>query len=371
MEIKKTEKENKIEILPKKLYWISTSKPLINIKNGFYFKIDDIIKYNSLNTEFGPLDFGQIFIFIRKLDEILKNPKNKTKIIFLLTSEKNPQSKINSALLIGAFAIFILNKTYFFLIKKFSKVKPKFISYTNYIKKQNKHFSNLFDCFKALYYSKIMKIVNLQNFDISEYFILKNFKKGYITNIIPKKIYISSSPISKFFDTKNLSSPEEYIKILHLLQIKKIFRFNKKYYSKKIFEENGIKVIDYYTPPYEIPHPSIISKFLYKILKSKKKILIHCDFGLEISCGMLGLYIMQKWRMCAKSVIAFLKILRPGAIYGDFAGFLKKRQNRVFMICDFKEWNEEQKRISYELEEEEGSKKEIDVKKFIEMIKED
>lgn len=379
--------KNTVEIIPKRLYWKSSSTPPKNIENGFYFKIDKIIKYKTINGEFGPLNFSQILNFIKQLEEILNKNEYKKKTIFLLTS-KNPKTKLNSALLISAFAIFKLKQSSLILIKKFSKIKPKFINYINAKIKPNKKsqkkktpkpnkldqtpkknpLTTLNDCLRSLEYSNIMKITTLENFSPAEHKICQNFKKGYITPIIPNKLLISSSPFIKTPLENTLCPPEEFLKTLQNLEIQTIIRLNKKFYDKTIFEKSGMKFYDLYVPDHKKPHPSKIAKFIHIILNEKNKTVIHCDLGLEVSCLMVGMFLMQRFRMCAGDVVAFLRIMRPGAFCEGFGGVLRMKQNRFFAISNLGEFSEEQVKASFEFEKEKREG-EYDVEKFINSIK--
>jgi hypothetical protein len=58
-----------------KLFWICNDKSPINIKNAFYFNIDNDLTYFPFNKDFGPLNLAMVHRYVRELQRLLKDEK--------------------------------------------------------------------------------------------------------------------------------------------------------------------------------------------------------------------------------------------------------------------------------------------------------
>ena len=56
-----------------RLYWICDTQAPKNLPNAFYFCIDTQLVYQPFSSDFGPLNLGMTFKYIRELERLLSN----------------------------------------------------------------------------------------------------------------------------------------------------------------------------------------------------------------------------------------------------------------------------------------------------------
>lgn len=78
-----------IEIVPEKLYWISSKDIPNKKKDCIYIFSDQSHKYAPFNHDFGPLHLGEIYRFVNKLDSALRICERNNTAICVLTGS-NP-----------------------------------------------------------------------------------------------------------------------------------------------------------------------------------------------------------------------------------------------------------------------------------------
>ena len=71
-----------------KLFWISDEKPPSNIKDAFFFNVDDELKYYPFNKDFGPLNLAMVHRYSKELARLVNDIKyEKYKIYHYCSSE--------------------------------------------------------------------------------------------------------------------------------------------------------------------------------------------------------------------------------------------------------------------------------------------
>ena len=113
--------EDYIEVIPNRLYWISSPKIPKSKPNSYYICTDEILTYTPLNLDFGPLNLSLLYNFCKRLKLILQDPLYEYQRIYYYTSQ-DFKEKANSAFLICGFQLIILRKSLVEIIQKFASV---------------------------------------------------------------------------------------------------------------------------------------------------------------------------------------------------------------------------------------------------------
>jgi len=123
--------------------------------------VDKVVKYKPIYSEFGPLNMFSIHKFCKNLQKILK--ENPSPIIHFTQSFSVYQ--VNSALLIGAFMIFILDLDSTDVEIKFERLINLFIGYKDISKKDNNFRIFIQDCWRSLDFMKKSNLFLFSDFD--------------------------------------------------------------------------------------------------------------------------------------------------------------------------------------------------------------
>ena len=62
-----------IEIIPKKLYWISDKQPPKSRDGAFFFNVDYDLAYEPFFADFGPLNLGKVHLFCKELEKLMND----------------------------------------------------------------------------------------------------------------------------------------------------------------------------------------------------------------------------------------------------------------------------------------------------------
>eukprot|EP00702_Spironucleus_salmonicida_P000545 EST41836.1 Dual specificity phosphatase [Spironucleus salmonicida] len=192
------------------------------------------------------------------------------------------------------------------------------------------------DLLWALHRALTQKVFNLQLFNIELFRQYYTKENGLISIVIPNKIFALPSPISEsspLFSTWPFT-PQQAIKELKSLNVTAIVRLNESLYNKVEFVRNGIHHYDLPYPDGSNPSDEIVEKFL-KICYQEPRVAVHCRVGLGRTGTMIGLLLMQQYKFTAREAIAWLRLVRPGAVLGG--------QQQYLCIQEGRHWNIQQR----------------------------
>lgn len=102
-------------------------------------------------------------------------------------------------------------------------------------------------------------------------------------------------------------------------------RLNEKLYIDEDFYQNGIRVYPMEIDDGQVPTENNIVDFLMLAeleIASNNAIAVHCRSGLGRTGCFVASYIMHAHGFDAKMAIAWVRMCRPGSIYGKLQSFL-------------------------------------------------
>jgi len=286
-----------------------TKNEIQNNKNMFITSTDYHEYTNNLKNEYGPIDMGNIILFIQYISKLNKNINKDIPIVYYVYNSNNNCDLLNALFLFGCY--FIINENYsveklLFNINYIFEYCPQY--YSDCISKYNGYIITIKDCFKTNKFIIDNNYFNIDKFDLNEYLYYSNYQFRDMTIILDKFVAMSC-PSNYNFD--NIIS--EFKK----KNIKNIIRLNdENSYDKKLFEDNGIIVHDLYFEDMTVPSINIIKKFLNIISKNliEEIFAIHCKAGIGRTGILICIYLILRLNFKPKYAITYLRIMRPGSI---------------------------------------------------------
>lgn len=166
-----------IEIIPKRLYWISDTKPPRGNNKAFFFCIDNDLKYIPFFSDFGPLNIAQTYRFVTELQKLLENPSFKESPIYHYCS-LDTANRANAAYLMGAFQVIVLGKTADQAWKKFENCSPGFVPYRDASYGACTYKCTIHDCLRGLEYGIMLGWFDIKKFNLRDYEFYERVENG-------------------------------------------------------------------------------------------------------------------------------------------------------------------------------------------------
>lgn len=115
--------------------------------------------------------------------------------------------------------------------------------------------------------------------------------------------------------------------------VKTVIRLNESTYNKEVFEQEGMQVLDLKFAEGGNPPEAKIVEFVSMCsseLAKGRAVAVHCKDGQGRTGTMIALYLLYRFRgTTAKTVIAWLRLCRPGSVVGRQQQFLQEMEAKI------------------------------------------
>ena len=319
---------NLAEIIPNRLYWISDRMPPSHKENTFYFCTDTVIPkqqyiYHPYSSDFGPLDLSKIYRYTIELNSILSNPKLQDSKIYHYTSTQ-PSKRANSALLMGAYQIIMLNRSADEACSAFQNVEA-FMPYVDASYHPSSFELYIEDCLKGLEKAIRLGWFDLGTFDSKQYEHLSTVETGGLNWVIPSKLLAFVCPASERSSKYPALTPEQYSALFKSINVTDVIRLNNKTYEAERFVKHGLSHWELYFLDGSVPSESIVNSFIDIVDRAAGAVAVHCKAGLGRTATLIGCYAIKNFGFTGLEFIGWARLCRPGSVLGPQQQFLCDR----------------------------------------------
>lgn len=258
-----------------------------------------------------------LYKFCLHLEEIIQQPQNSKLSIYHYTSLQ-PSKRANSALLMAAYQVLILNRSADEAWSYFESL-PRFLFFRDASTEGSSFELHIIDCLRALVKAKDLGWFSIENFDLDSYEKFSLPDNGGFNWILPQKFIAFANPISRV-NQKGLSV-EQYVDLFKPLAVTGVIRLNTPEYDSSKFKRKGINHFDLFFEDGSTPSNDLITRFFTICLK-EPCLAIHCQAGLGRTSTLIGVYLIKHFNFTGLEAIAWCRLCRPGSVLGPQQHFL-------------------------------------------------
>lgn len=205
------------------------------------------------------------------------------------------------------------------------------------------------DAIYALCKATKNKILDIYTFDYKEYMRTLGVDKGDITWVVPNKICVLSSPNeypTMMWNGKYTWGINQYLEYFHEKGVTDVIRLEENTYDTKIWERNGIRFYDLVFTDGDCPLQRVLVYIIYYIFnrrffdivdKPGSVIAIHCKSGCGKSSILVAAYLIKHYHFTASEAIMWLRMFRPGSVFGIQQKWLTVNQEDLWNQKHFDE----------------------------------
>lgn len=290
---------------------------------------DKVLRYRPLANDFGPLDLPTICRYLDFVEEMLQsgNP------VVHVTDHRQRSLCANSAFLVSVSA-----HIHFGLSPR--EIETRFNSVPGEVIPAFRDASRLPSCSFPLKIRHFIEAIRLSMrhrwIDWNQVRVgliekLQSVEHGDLNWIIENKFLAFAGPSSDRLDEDGLEvhPPAYYAKLFKRLAITDVVRLNVPNYHPSEFHSYGIQHHDLFFEDGSCPPPEIVEAFLRVVKQARGAIAVHCKAGLGRTASLIGVAVMQEYKVPAHIFIAWARIARPGSVIGPQQHFLVEMEERL------------------------------------------
>mmetsp|Transcript_58355 Transcript_58355/g.139121 ORF Transcript_58355/g.139121 Transcript_58355/m.139121 type:complete len:420 (+) Transcript_58355:253-1512(+) len=325
--------QNAVEIIPRRLYWMTLNVPRQSTNRIHYFSVDNELVYEPFFSDFGPLNLAMTYRYCKILEDKLSNPALEGfRIVHFCAHD--PKKRANAALLISAYQVIAFGKSAEAAFLPFRDIYPPFLPFRDALMGMSTFQSTIKDCLEGLEMGIRLRWFDWKTFDVDSYQFFEKVEHGDMNWIIPEKFLAFAGPFPTSTDPDGYPAltPEDYVPIFRDGGIQLVIRLNKKQYDRRRFIDHGIKHVDLYFLDGTCPSKDIINKFMHITESEPGGVAVHCKAGLGRTCTLIGLFAMKHYRFPARPWIGWNRLCRPGSILGPQQQFLVDMQQEMWQL---------------------------------------
>mmetsp|Transcript_95617 Transcript_95617/g.270570 ORF Transcript_95617/g.270570 Transcript_95617/m.270570 type:complete len:475 (+) Transcript_95617:107-1531(+) len=317
-----------VEVIPSRLYWVSVEHVPKNTNKSYFFSVDDDMKYEPYNNDFGPLDLSKVYRYCQKLETILNDPCLEGKQIVHCCS-RDPRKRANAACLICLYCVAVRGQSADEAFEPFKSIKPAFRPFRDAgFSAACAYQMTIHDCLAGMEKAIELGWFSFETFDVHIYEELAQYDSCGLNWIIPDKFIALAGPTMH----RGWYAPDHYVPLFCRLGVKLVVRLNEKQYKSHQFTDNGIGHAELMFEDGSCPPAAIVSRFLSLTEAETGAIAVHCMAGLGRTCTLIALYAMKHFKFPARAVIAWNRLCRPGSIIGPQQQFIVDMQGAMFQM---------------------------------------
>lgn len=244
----------------------------------------------------------------------------------------SPHVYTNSAVFCCAYTVLILEKTIEEAYTPFLSLPP-LIPFRDITFDNSKYNIIPYDAISALCKASEVKMIDIYTFDVDEYLKTYDVENGDITWIIPNKMCVFSTPNlqqTELWNGKYSWGVKEYSDYFHEKGVTDIIRLEEADYNINVWNKYGFNAYEYLFTTGEIPSQRVEVSFFNITDKPKSVVAISCNSGLGRSCTLIAAYIIKHYHFTANEAIMYIRMLRPGAVYGPQQKYLAYMEEEYY-----------------------------------------